>query len=99
MGHLDIVALVVRVLNKNNVVNVLLESFVFQQYNPEQLKTKIMKTVFGIGLIILGVVSIFRYPNLGVSIPETIGALLAVGVLMLLPGILLIRSDNKNKVK
>ena len=35
-----------------------------------------MKTVIGIGLIILGIVSIFRYPNLGVSIPETIGALI-----------------------
>ena len=58
-----------------------------------------MKTVFGIGLIILGIVSIFRYPNLGVSIPETIGALIAAGILTFLPGILLIRSDNKNKTE
>ncbi len=56
-----------------------------------------MKTLFGIGLIILGIVSLGRYPNLGVSIPETIGALLGTGLFTFLPGILLIRSDNKNK--
>ena len=58
-----------------------------------------MKTVFGIGLIILGIVSIFRYPNLGVSIPETLGALMGAGIITFLPGILLIRSDNKNKTE
>jgi len=58
-----------------------------------------MKTVFGIGLIILGIVSIFRYPNLGVSIPETIGAFIGVGIFMFLPGILLIWSDNRNKTE
>jgi zinc transporter ZupT len=56
-----------------------------------------MKTVIGIGLIILGIASIFRYPNLGVSLPETIGALIGAGLFMFLPGILLIRSDNKPK--
>jgi hypothetical protein len=56
-----------------------------------------MKTLFGIGLIILGIVSLGRYPNLGVSIPEFIGALLGTGLFTFLPGILLIRSDNKNK--
>ncbi len=58
-----------------------------------------MKTVFGIGLIILGIVSIFRYPNLGVSIPETLGALMGAGIITFLPGILLIRSDNKDKTE
>lgn len=58
-----------------------------------------MKTVIGIGLIILGVVSIFRYPNLGASLPETIGALIGAGLFMFLPGILLIRNDNRNKTK
>ncbi len=58
-----------------------------------------MKTVIGIGLIILGIVSIFRYPNLGESIPETIGALIGAGLITFLPGILLIRSDNKNKTE
>lgn len=58
-----------------------------------------MKTIIGFGLIILGVVSIFRYPNLGVSIPETIGALIGAGLFMFLPGILLIRSDNKSKTE
>ena len=56
-----------------------------------------MKTLFGIGLIILGIVSLGRYPNLGDSIPETIGALIGMGLFTILPGILLIRSDNKNK--
>lgn len=56
-----------------------------------------MKTLFGIGFIILGIVSLGRYPNLGVSIPETIGAFMGAGLFTFLPGILLIRSDNKNK--
>lgn len=56
-----------------------------------------MKTLFGIGFIILGIVTLFRYPNLGVSIPETIGALIGVGLFTFLPGILLIRSDKKDK--
>lgn len=56
-----------------------------------------MKTVFGIGFIILGIVSLGRYPNLGVCVPETIGALIGTGLFTFLPGILLIRSDNKNK--
>ena len=56
-----------------------------------------MKTLFGIGLIILGIVSFFRYPNLGVSGAETFGAFLGVVIFTLLPGYLLIKSDNKNK--
>jgi uncharacterized membrane protein HdeD (DUF308 family) len=56
-----------------------------------------MKTLFGIGLIILGLVSLFRYPYSGyTSLPEMIGILLGFGIIIL-PGILLIRSDNKNK--
>ena len=56
-----------------------------------------MKTLFGVGLIILGVVSLFRYPYSGyTSLPELVGILLGFGIIIL-PGILLIRSDNKNK--
>jgi hypothetical protein len=56
-----------------------------------------MKTLFGIGFIILGIVSLFRYPYSGyTSLPEMIGILLGFGIIIL-PGILLIRSDNKNK--
>jgi hypothetical protein len=58
-----------------------------------------MKTVIGIGLIILGIVSLFRYPNLGVDGAETLGALIGAGLITFLPGILLIRSDNKSKTK
>ena len=57
-----------------------------------------MKTLFGFGLIILGIVSFFRYlTNFGMhSFPELIGALLGLGLFTVLHGILLIRSDNKN---
>ena len=55
-----------------------------------------MKTIIGFGLIILGVVSLFRYPNLGSDGAETFGALIGFGIIIV-PGILLIRSDNKNK--
>ena len=56
-----------------------------------------MKTFFGIGLIILGVISLSNYSNLGQDGAETIGVILGVGLLTFLPGILLIRSDSKNK--
>ena len=56
-----------------------------------------MKTIIGFGLIILGLVTLANYPNLGRSIAETFGALLGCGLFTFLPGILLIRSDNKNK--
>ena len=56
-----------------------------------------MKTLFGIGFIFLGIVSLFRYPYSGyTSLPEMIGILLGFGIIIL-PGILLIRSDNKIK--
>jgi hypothetical protein len=56
-----------------------------------------MKTLFGIGFIILGIVTLFRYPyGEVVGFPELLGVLLGFGIIIL-PGILLIRSDNKNK--
>ena len=58
-----------------------------------------MKTLFGIGFIILGIVTFFRYlSTFGMhSFPELVGALLGLGLFPFLPGILLIRSANKNK--
>ena len=58
-----------------------------------------MKTLFGIGFIILGIVTFFRYlSTFGMhSFPELLGALIGVGLFTFLPGILLIKSDNKNK--
>jgi hypothetical protein len=57
-----------------------------------------MKTLFGIGLIILGIVTLFRYPYNGYTrLPELIGLLMGVGFFTFLPGILLIRNNNKNK--
>lgn len=55
-----------------------------------------MKTIIGIGLIILGLVSLFRYPNLGRDAAETFGALCGFAIVIVL-GILLVRSDIKNK--
>jgi hypothetical protein len=55
-----------------------------------------MKTFIGFGLILLGLVTIARYPNLGRDFAETIGALIGLAIIIV-PGILLIRSDNKNK--
>jgi hypothetical protein len=57
-----------------------------------------MKTVFGFLLILLGIVSLFRYPNFGVSIAESIGVLIGLAIIVV-PGILLIRSDNKKSEK
>ena len=56
-----------------------------------------MKTIIGIALIFLGIIALAQYPNLGRSIPETFGAFIGTGLFTFLPGILLIRSDNKNK--
>ena len=56
-----------------------------------------MKTLFGIGFIILGIVTLFRHPyGEVVGFPELMGVLIGFGIIIL-PGILLIRSDNKNK--
>jgi hypothetical protein len=57
-----------------------------------------MKTLFGIGFFILGIVTLYNYPYNGyTSLSELIGLLIGVGVFTFLPGVLLIRSDNKNK--
>ncbi len=56
-----------------------------------------MKTAIGYGLIILGVVSLSKYPDLGLDAADTFGALIGAGLFTFLPGILLIRSANKNK--
>jgi hypothetical protein len=53
-----------------------------------------MKTIIGSILILLGVVSLFRYPNFGRSMPESIGVLIGLAIIVV-PGILLIRSDSK----
>ena len=57
-----------------------------------------MKSLFGIGLIILGIVSFFRYlTEYGIhSFSEFMGVLISFGIIIL-PGILLIRCANKNK--
>lgn len=57
-----------------------------------------MKTVFGIGLIILGIVSFFRYLTEGgiQSFPELVGVLIGLSI-MIVPGVLLIISEEKNK--
>jgi hypothetical protein len=55
-----------------------------------------MKKIIGIGLIILGLVSLFRYPNLGRDAAETFGALLAFAIIIV-PGILLVRSATNEK--
>jgi hypothetical protein len=55
-----------------------------------------MKTIIGFGLIILGLVSLFRYPNLGADAAETFGALIGFSIIIV-PGILLVKSDNKEK--
>lgn len=56
-----------------------------------------MKTIIGFGLIILGLVSLANYPNLGRDGAETFGAFIGCGLFTFVPGILLIRSANKNK--
>jgi len=57
-----------------------------------------MKSVLGFFLIIIALISLFRYPNFGRSIPESIGVLIGLAIFVV-PGILLIRSDNKNSDK
>ena len=58
-----------------------------------------MKKLFGIGFIIFGIVSFFRFFSIfGIhSFSELVGALIGLGLFPFLPGILLIRSANKNK--
>jgi hypothetical protein len=55
-----------------------------------------MKTFIGIGFIILGIVTLFSYPYSGnTNFPELLGILTGFAIIIT-PGILLIRSDNKN---
>ena len=56
-----------------------------------------MKTFIAVILIIVGLVAIFNYPNLGVSAAETAGAVFGISFVTFLPAILLIRSDSKKK--
>jgi hypothetical protein len=55
-----------------------------------------MKTLFGIGLIVVGIYSLSTYPNLGRNAAETFGALLGIFLLAFLPAFLLIKSDSKS---
>lgn len=57
-----------------------------------------MKSFLGFALILLGLVSLFKYPNFGRSIPESLGVLIGLAVIVV-PGILLIRSDMKDSEK
>jgi hypothetical membrane protein len=57
-----------------------------------------MKAISGIILIIVSIISLFRYKNLGASFPETIGALIGLSF-FLVPGILLVRSAMKEDEK
>jgi len=58
-----------------------------------------MKTIIGIGFFILGIVTVFRYPYSGYTgFPELMGVLIGFAIIIT-PGILLIRSDNKNKTE
>jgi hypothetical protein len=57
-----------------------------------------MKSFLGFGLVILGVVSFFRYFSI-YGVPdffEFIGMLIGTCIFVI-PGILLIKSDNKSK--
>jgi hypothetical protein len=54
-----------------------------------------MKSIIGSILILLGIVSLLRYPNFGRNIWESIGALIGLSIIVV-PGILLIRSDSKS---
>lgn len=55
-----------------------------------------MKSLLGFGLIIVGIVALSKYQNLGRDAAETIGVLIGVGLFTFLPGILLINSQNKS---
>ena len=57
-----------------------------------------MKSALGFFLIIIAFISLFRYPNFGQCIPESIGVFIGAAIFVV-PGILLIRSDSKNSDK
>ncbi len=58
-----------------------------------------MKKLFGIGFIIHGIVSFFIYLSIyGMhSLSQLVGVFIGLGLFPFLPGLLLIRSANKNK--
>lgn len=53
-----------------------------------------MKTFIGYALIILGIVTFFRLPDFGRNIPESIGYLIGLAIIIV-PGILLVKSGQK----
>lgn len=53
-----------------------------------------MKPIIGAILILVGIVSLFKYPNFGMSVPESIGVLIGLVIIVVL-GILLIKSDKE----
>ena len=57
-----------------------------------------MKLIIGAILILVGIVSLFKYPNFGMSVPESIGVLIGLAIIVV-PGILLIKSDMKDSEK
>lgn len=57
-----------------------------------------MKTIIGAILILVGIISLFRYPNFGVNLAESIGVLIGLAIFVV-PGILLIRNDMKRSEK
>jgi hypothetical protein len=56
-----------------------------------------MKTLFGFILIIVGLVSLSNYPNLGRDLAETSGAIFGISIVTFLPAYFLIKNDNKSK--
>jgi hypothetical protein len=65
--------------------------------SPNNQNFKIMKTVIGYGLILLGIVSFFRIEGFGRNFYESIGILIGLA-LFVVPGILLVRSGmNKTE--
>lgn len=56
-----------------------------------------MKSLFAIFLIIIGIISLFNYPNLGRDMAETIGAFMGISIFSFIPAYFLIKSDNKPK--
>lgn len=55
-----------------------------------------MKKIFGIILIIIGIITLFSYPNFGKDGAETVGALFGISLVTFLPAYLLISSENKD---
>jgi multisubunit Na+/H+ antiporter MnhG subunit len=53
-----------------------------------------MKTFIGYALIILGIVTFFRLPDFGRNIPESVGYLIGLAIIIV-PGILLVKSGQK----